>query len=125
MGRHAGVLIVDDEEDLCLALSDYLNSVGIPALTATSGVEGLGMLRDHSPAMMLVDIKMPGRFDGPRLAELATAMDHKVKVVLMSADAEAVRHAREDQGHGAITVLDKTLEPSQVKAVIEAILPLS
>lgn len=123
MSAQAGVLIVDDEADLCYALSDYLKSAGIPALTATSGVEGLGMLRDHAPAMMLVDIKMPGRFDGPRLAELATAIDHKVKVVLMSADAEAVRHAKEDQCHGAITVLDKTLEPAHVKAIIEAILP--
>ena len=123
MSGHPGVLIVDDEADLCRALGDYLQSSGIPALTATSAVEGLGMLREHEPAMMLVDIKMPGRFDGPRLTELVTAMDHKVKVVLMSADVEALEDARADTSHGAITVLDKALEPARVKAFIEAILP--
>ncbi len=122
-GGSLGVLIVDDEAELCRALGDYLQSSGIPAMTATSAVEGLGMLRDHAPAMMLVDIKMPGQFDGPRLAELATAMDHKVKVVLMSANSEALEDARTDTSHGAITVLDKGLEPSRVKAFIEAILP--
>jgi hypothetical protein len=50
-------------------------------------------------------------------------MDHKVKVVLMSADSEALEDARTDTSHGAITVLDKGLEPSRVKAFIEAILP--
>ena len=123
MSDHPGVLIVDDEIDLCQALSDFLISEGIPSLMATSGVEGLGMLKEFSPAMMLVDIKMPGRFDGPRLAELATAMDHRVKVVLMSADTDAVQHARIDSAHGAITVVDKTIEPQRMKEVIQAILP--
>jgi len=123
MSGNPGVLIVDDEVDLCQALSDFLTSEGIPSLMATSGAEGLGMLREHSPAMMLVDIKMPGRFDGPRLAELATSMDHRVKVVLMSADTDAVEHARADPTHGAITVLDKTIEPQRIKAVIQAMLP--
>ncbi len=123
MSGYSGVLIVDDEVDLCQALSDFLNSEGIPSLMATSAVEGLGMLKDHSPAMMLVDIKMPGRFDGPRLAELATSMDHRLKVVLMSADTEAVEHALMDPTHGAITVVDKTIEPQRMKEVIQAILP--
>lgn len=123
MSGSPGVLIVDDEVDLCRAMSDFLQSMGVPALMATSGAEGLGMLQEHAPAMMLVDIKMPGRFDGPRLAELATAMDHKVKVVLMSANSDAVHRAQEDMSYGAITVLDKTLDPERMKAVIEAILP--
>jgi DNA-binding NtrC family response regulator len=123
MTAHRGVLIVDDEVDLCQALSDYLRSSGIPSLMATNAIEGLGMLREHDPAMMLVDIKMPGRYDGPWLAELATSMNHKVKVVLMSADSDAVERARTDFCHGAIAVVDKTLEPEQMRAIIEAILP--
>ena len=53
------VLIVDDDPDILLYLSEFLNSKGYTTLTASCGNEALEKLdRDH-PDLVLLDVMMP------------------------------------------------------------------
>lgn len=57
------VLIVEDEESMLDALSDYLETQDFTTLMARNGEEGLGIaLREH-PDLILLDILMP-KMDG-------------------------------------------------------------
>ncbi|HEX2227025.1 MAG TPA: ATP-binding protein, partial [Candidatus Binatia bacterium] len=61
------VLVVDDNRDAADSLSRLLNKLGSEARAVYSGIEALELLEPYRPAMLLVDIGMPG-MDGYELA---------------------------------------------------------
>ena len=61
------ILVVDDNCDAAESLSKLLNAVGAEARAVYSGVEALQLLEPYRPAVMLVDIGMPG-MDGYEVA---------------------------------------------------------
>lgn len=58
----AEILLVDDDEDDRFLFVRAVKEAGIPCRvrTAASGEEALGILRTFSPALTVLDIKMPG-----------------------------------------------------------------
>jgi DNA-binding response OmpR family regulator len=54
------VLAIDDEPGYLNAVRDYLQPRGCTVITAGSGEEGLETLERTSPALVLLDLKMPG-----------------------------------------------------------------
>lgn len=77
------VLVIDDEEDFRIIIRDVLLSAGFDVKTASDGQEGLAVLKDYRPDIILVDWMMP-KMDGetfcralrqdPALRELPTLM---------------------------------------------------
>ena len=77
------VLVVDDEEDFRLIIHDVLASAGMEVRTARDGAEGLEVVADFKPDVILVDWMMP-KMDGesfsravraePRLREIPLIM---------------------------------------------------
>ena len=61
MGSQTGyrILVIDDEEPIRMVLSKQLEQLGYAVLTANDGTEGLALLQDGEP-LMLLDILMPG-----------------------------------------------------------------
>ena len=60
-----GVLIVDDDRDIRETLQAILEQEGYHASTAGDGREALGRAREERPAVILLDLFMPG-MDGLR-----------------------------------------------------------
>lgn len=58
-GSPPQILIVDDEPELCLALSKLLSRNGYRVLTAGDGEQALGFLRQHEIHLVLTDLVMP------------------------------------------------------------------
>ncbi len=54
------ILAIDDERGYLLALEDFLQPRNCDVVLASSGEEGLEMLKRHRPALVLLDVKMPG-----------------------------------------------------------------
>lgn len=54
------VLVVDDQEDNRLLLQHYLESAGHPTRVAASGEEALRLIASEPPALVLLDVVMPG-----------------------------------------------------------------
>ncbi len=61
------VLVIDDEEDYRLIISDVLRGAGYEVSLAKDGEEGLALARAQPPAIILVDWMMP-RMDGERFS---------------------------------------------------------
>ncbi len=54
------MLVVDDERDIREAVSEVLKEEGYEVLDANDGAEALRQLRAHHPAVVLLDLMMPG-----------------------------------------------------------------
>lgn len=61
------VLIVDDEEDVRESLRDVVEMVGCSALLAASAEEGLAVLAQLRPCLVVLDLLMPGMNGGEML----------------------------------------------------------
>lgn len=57
------ILIIDDDRELVAILTDLLRAHGYDVFSASDGVGGLHLLREHSPDLVLMDVLMP-RMDG-------------------------------------------------------------
>ena len=58
--RRDAVLIVDDDEDLRATIATMLADAGYPTRQADCGVEALRIARLEPPALVLLDVNLPG-----------------------------------------------------------------
>jgi two-component system cell cycle response regulator len=106
------ILVVDDEEDVRLLLSEYLSAEGFKVLTAENGVEGIRLFRDESPDLVIADIKMPVRSGIDLLNDIKTMSDDVEVIILTghSDEATAIQCLRQ----GAYDYLLKPIEELEV-----------
>lgn len=81
------VLTVDDEPSILSALRRLLRLNGITTLQATSGREGLELLKAHEVDLVISDMRMP-EMDGARFLELVKEHDPRIMRVLLTGYAD-------------------------------------
>jgi DNA-binding response OmpR family regulator len=89
------IVLIDDEFGLADVVSAVLSDAGFRVCTAVNGAQGLDVMAEHPPDLVLLDYMMP-ILDGPGVLRAMRA-DPKlatVPVVLMSAMPEAVVRRR-------------------------------
>ena len=64
MATKATLLVVDDNADNREVLAEYLAFEGFAVVTAANGEDALANAEAHRPAIVLMDLAMPGRWDG-------------------------------------------------------------
>jgi len=80
------VLVVDDDEATRAAERAVLSDGGFRVIEARDGEEAMRAIRSDPPAMIVLDIQMPG-VDGPAFAqELRMGLRHVPLVVLTAVD---------------------------------------
>jgi two-component system OmpR family response regulator len=90
--RARPILIVDDDNDILAAERAVLMDEGFSVREAHDGAEALVALELDPPAMIVLDVQMPG-IDGPTFArELRTRLRH-VPLVIVTAAADPKREA--------------------------------
>ncbi len=88
------VLVIDDEPDICEALSLALSMEGYAVQSAQNRDTALRLLREAAPAIMLLDYRMPGHEAREFLAEIR-ALNIHCPIVLMTAIVDPGETARE------------------------------
>lgn len=86
----AKVLLTDDDDDMAEIAMFVLESLGHDVRRAHDGEEGLRMLREELPDVILLDVEMP-QLDGPGMAYRAflhNAGMERVPIVLLSGVAD-------------------------------------
>lgn len=58
--RGARMLVVDDSPTICAVLGKMLRSEGYEVLSATDGAAAIELVRDQKPALIFLDVVMPG-----------------------------------------------------------------
>ena len=62
------ILVVDDDPDIVLMLTDRLEALGYTAVTAHDGEQALDLLESEEPGLVLLDLEMP-RLSGMQVLE--------------------------------------------------------
>ncbi len=97
---------------------EYLRFEGLPVVTAENGLQGLTALRDHRPAVILLDLSMPV-MDGWRFRQeqqrLPDAHLAGVPVVVISALNDCERRA---DASGAVDVIPKPIDFERLITVV-------
>jgi two-component system NtrC family response regulator len=80
---NANVLVVDDEDEICRTIKNYLELFGYKVITAPSGEVALRICEEEKIHIALLDIKMPG-MDGITLLEHLKKQDFSIQVIMMT-----------------------------------------
>lgn len=113
------ILIVEDEEKLATLLTDYLRQAGFAPHWLANGSEVVSWVRDELPALILLDLMLPGR-DGLELCrELRTFSS--VPIVMVTARIEEIDRLLGLE-LGADDYICKPFSPREVVARVKAVL---
>jgi two-component system nitrogen regulation response regulator NtrX len=110
------ILIVDDEPAILNTLSSVLNDEGYPVITANSGAAALDLLQRESPAVILLDIWMPG-LDGLETLQRIKRLRPQQTVVMMSGHGSIETAVRATK-LGAYDYIEKPLSSEKVLLVL-------
>ncbi len=77
------ILLVDDEEGIRKVLGISLMDIGYQVITAENGREALAAFRQHTPPIVLTDIKMP-LMDGIDLLQYIKAESPDTEVIMLT-----------------------------------------
>jgi signal transduction histidine kinase len=84
------VLCIDDEREILSALQRSLRNVAGQVVTATNGEEGIALLEEHAPAVIISDMRMPGMNGAEFLQRVLEFAPHTFRILLTGhADIEA------------------------------------
>ena len=115
------VLTVDDSRTIRNMLLVTLNNAGFDIVQAEDGIEGLEVLEESNPDVIVTDINMP-RLDGFGFIEGVRQNDRyraiPILVLTTESDAENKNRAREAGATGWIV---KPFDPSKLIAAIERV----
>ncbi len=97
------ILVVDDEESVCWALSKVLTRAGHQVEIASNAEDGLKLARSKQPDLVMLDVRMPGRDGLSVLAEMTRAGSRpgKIPVIIMTAFGDLDIAVRAMEGQAA------------------------
>jgi two-component system response regulator BaeR len=113
------ILIVEDEARLAGLLADYLRASGFATHCLGDGREVLGWVRAHDPALILLDLMLPGR-DGLSLCRDLRAFS-EVPIIMTTARVEEIDRLLGLE-LGADDYVCKPYSPREVVARVKAVL---
>lgn len=127
------ILVVDDDPDIVLMLTDRLESLGYATLSAVDGRRALEFLESEEPGLVLLDLEMPRMTGLEVLEHLArqeqaasqspgtagpVTLSNRPPVIVMTAHG-TIERAVEAMKHGALDFLTKPLDVDQLILVIQ------
>jgi CheY-like chemotaxis protein len=86
------ILIVDDDRDILAAERAVLAEYGFAVREAHDGAEALLAMDEDPPAMIVLDVQMPG-IDGPTFARALRARLRHVPLVILTGAPDPKREA--------------------------------
>jgi len=117
---HPPILVVDDNPDNAHIIRDYLEARGFPITVAYNGDDALKAFEEVKPALVLLDVMMPGR-DGWQVCrdiKQHPTLGRNVRVVMVTALDDWV-NKRQALQTGADDFVEKPFELSKLAATVE------
>lgn len=117
MAEKREILIVDDEEDICLMVSSILRKSGFSVSYCTSIAEGKEKLLTHSFQAFFLDLNLPDGSGFDLIPEIKKNSTQGVKIIIMSAyDGHLERERAESFGVDAF--IHKPFTKAQILEVL-------
>jgi DNA-binding response OmpR family regulator len=114
------ILIVDDEKNIRLTVSQSLRALDFSVQTAINGEEALQMLEKEHFDLIFLDLKMPG-MDGMEVLQKINAGWPKIRVVISTAHG-TIESAVEAMKLGAVDFIQKPFSPTEIRELAQKVL---
>lgn len=113
------VLIVDDEKNIRLTISQALADLDVQTDTAVNGEEALSKLKDTGFGLVLLDLRMPG-MDGMEVLKTLRKERPDIRVVILTAHG-TIDSAVDAMKLGAIEFIQKPFTPKEIRHLVSTI----
>ncbi len=114
------ILVVDDEKNIRLTISQSLEPLDMPVQTAASGEEALEKLRNGLFGMVFLDLKMPG-MDGMEVLRRIKKDWPKIRVIIITAHG-TIESAVDAMKLGAVDFIQKPFSPGDIRELAKSVL---
>jgi two-component system response regulator PilR (NtrC family) len=111
------VLIIDDEPDICDILSQYLDTIGVPCITAENMAQAIVMLEEPKVGLVLTDLRLPDG-DGLDIVKLVAEKYPKLPIAVFSGHGN-VETAVEALKMGAFDFVNKPVKMNDLVKMVE------
>lgn len=118
-GQHATALVVDDSTVSRRILASLLESAGLQVITATGGIEGVAIARQHRPDVIFMDVKMAD-LDGFSATRQLIADQATRNIPVIAVTASAFGDTRRAAGDaGCVDYLPKPVQAEALFASLQ------
>ncbi|GAB3998562.1 sigma-54 dependent transcriptional regulator [Spirosoma daeguense] len=114
------ILIVDDNNDICLLLERFLTKQAYKTASVQRGEDALVLLRKESFELVICDFKLPD-IDGLEMLRRIKVMNPSTAVIIITGYSD-VRVAVQTVKHGAYDYVTKPLYPDEILYTIKGAL---
>jgi DNA-binding NtrC family response regulator len=111
------VVVIDDDRSVCEMIRRSLEKINLVVLTASSAEDGLNLIRQESPDVVLLDIMLPGT-SGLDVFQKIRDIDRKLPIIFITAgsDSSTAIKAMQLGGYDYVT---KPLELPALNELVE------
>lgn len=110
------LLIVDDQIGIRILLLEVFATEGYETFQAANGRAALEIVRNHTPDLVLLDMKIPG-MDGLEILKKIKEMNREIKVIMMTAYGE-LDMIKEATDLGALTHFTKPFDIDEMRVAV-------
>jgi DNA-binding response OmpR family regulator len=114
------ILVVDDEVAITSSLSPLLDRAGFEVIVAVDGMEGLRLIKDQSPDLVVLDVLMP-QLNGREMLRTLRIQGNWIPVILLTQVGDSSERTMA-LGEGADDYLNKPFDSYELIARIQAVL---
>jgi DNA-binding response OmpR family regulator len=114
------ILVVDDEKNIRMTMSQSLEDLEIPVKTAVNGEEALQKLREEPFALVFLDLKMPGMHGMEVLRHIKDNWP-KTRVIIITAHG-TIESAVAAMKLGAVDFIQKPFSPGEIRELAKLVL---
>jgi two-component system NtrC family response regulator len=115
--EHRRILVVDDERPILMTLEALLNRHGYVTDTAGTAALGLRLLRNNSPAVVLLDLQLPDA-EGLQMLDQIKREHPETQVIILTAH-DSLNNAIESIKRGAYHFISKPYAPEELLSLVE------
>jgi two-component system, OmpR family, response regulator len=108
--RRKRIVIIDDEEDLCLLMKSYFDAIGYDVFLANTLNAGMNLVKEVSPDVLFLDNNLPDGLGWERTSYLADTYPN-CKINLIS----AFKNSPPDLSRGSVQIIEKPLRLNLLK----------
>ena len=117
--KNKTILIIDDEEDICLTLSKILTAQGYKTLTSLNATNGLNQIKTNVIDLVLLDVWLEGsKKNGIELLKVIKNLNINLPVILISGHGN-IEMAVNSIKKGAFYFIEKPFKSEQLFLIID------
>ena len=118
--KEKSVLIIDDEKNILLTLSQSLEALQLETDTALNGEEALAKLKEREFGLILLDLRMPG-MDGMEVLRQVREIRPDIGIIMITAYG-TIEVAVEAMKLGAVDFIQKPFSPEEIRELVSRVL---